>query len=109
MCDVEGSRREGAHVVSAKESVPDCPAMEDRSLDDFLQPTDESDADGDSTTADETAAEAGDAPEAESDPHTPATPTFRYVRSGTCPACGTATARLWRDGEQFVCVDCKEF
>ena len=36
------------------------------------------------------------------------TATYRWSPSGRdCPACGETVERQWRDGDEFVCADCK--
>jgi hypothetical protein len=36
--------------------------------------------------------------------------TYRWSPDGDdCPACGARVERRWRDGERFVCADCKEW
>ncbi len=36
--------------------------------------------------------------------------TYRWSPDGDdCPACGSAVERQWRDGDRFVCADCKEW
>jgi hypothetical protein len=40
----------------------------------------------------------------------PAVSTYSWSPSGApCEACGGAAERRWRDGEQFVCPDCKDW
>ena len=40
----------------------------------------------------------------------PATPTYRWSPDGApCPGCGAAARRRWRDGDEFVCADCKDW
>jgi rubredoxin len=40
----------------------------------------------------------------------PATATYRWLpESAACPDCGADAERRWRDGDRFVCVDCKEW
>jgi hypothetical protein len=56
----------------------------------------DTDAHGDTDTAD-TAAERPRA-------------TYRWSPVGDdCPACGTTVQRRWREGDRFVCADCKEW
>lgn len=39
----------------------------------------------------------------------PAT-TYRWTPEGVaCEACGSVVERQWRDGGEFVCVDCKDW
>lgn len=36
--------------------------------------------------------------------------TYRWSPDGDdCPACGRHVERRWRDGDRFVCADCKEW
>jgi hypothetical protein len=40
----------------------------------------------------------------------PARATYRWSADGDdCPACGATVARQWRDGDRFVCADCKDW
>lgn len=40
----------------------------------------------------------------------PAAPTYRWSPDGAdCEACGATVERRWRDGEGYVCGDCKEW
>ena len=75
--------------------------MSDRSLDEFASAAggDGDDAEGEdgSATDDESATD-------------PSRPTMRWSADGAaCGDCGTVTSRRWRDGEAFVCADCKEW
>ncbi|WP_251341834.1 DUF7573 domain-containing protein [Haloplanus halophilus] len=67
--------------------------MSDRSLDEFgAGPGDEAVDDEDGSDPD------------------PARATMRWSPDGgDCVACGATVARRWRDGEGFVCADCKEW
>jgi hypothetical protein len=53
--------------------------------------------------------------DAETDPTStaaasPATTTYAWTNTGAdCDDCGEAATRRWRDGEQLVCQDCKEW
>jgi hypothetical protein len=61
---------------------------------DDAAPGDEAAADGSATAAEPS----------------PATPTYRWSPDGTpCPVCRTETRRRWRDGDGFVCADCKDW
>ena len=101
--------------------------MEETSLDEFLNSTDE-DADSEAERegeadeekegeADEERTSEADREEIEADLKTadsaaaePAISTSRWVRGGQeCPSCGTATARLWNDEGTFVCRCCKDW
>ncbi|WP_318568217.1 zinc ribbon domain-containing protein [Salinigranum marinum] len=36
--------------------------------------------------------------------------TYRWSADGDgCPACGATVDRQWRDGDRFVCADCKDW
>jgi hypothetical protein len=36
--------------------------------------------------------------------------TYRWTPDGAaCASCGTSVERRWRDGDAFVCADCKEW
>ncbi|WP_435334883.1 DUF7573 domain-containing protein [Haloarchaeobius sp. TZWWS8] len=40
----------------------------------------------------------------------PAVTTYRWSPEGrNCAACSATVQRLWRDGNEFVCPDCKEW
>lgn len=104
-----------------------------RSLDEFAgagggaaEPADESDdgVAGGTTAggADETAPPAADAPdgdpreepvpdaEAASDDVAPAVSTYAWSPDGgPCAACGEHVEERWRDGEDLVCVACKDW
>lgn len=67
--------------------------------------------DGDETTP---GRDAGDDPVSDDDAAfereaAPATPTYRFAADGECAACGSRTERLWHDGGEYVCADCKEW
>jgi hypothetical protein len=78
--------------------------VSDRSLDEFV--TDgESEVDRTDSGAATTRDDAGDDTDAD-----PAVPTMRWTTDPVaCDACGATVARRWRDGEAFVCADCKEW
>jgi hypothetical protein len=43
-------------------------------------------------------------------PVDPLRATYRWSPEGDdCPACGRHVERRWRDGDRFVCADCKEW
>jgi hypothetical protein len=67
--------------------------VSDRSLDEFATPSE--------TAADEKTGADADA--------TPATPTMRWAADAVCSACGSSAPRRWRDGDAFVCADCKDW
>ncbi|MEF8855859.1 MAG: hypothetical protein V5A16_00405 [Haloplanus sp.] len=69
--------------------------MTDRSLDEFATPSRDTEA----ATTDANADDSVD----------PATPTMRWSAAATCDACGAAASRRWRDGDDYVCADCKEW
>jgi hypothetical protein len=70
--------------------------VDDERVSDDRQPDDGERAD-DSHPADRPSAE-------------PSRATFRWLPDGDdCPACGAAVERQWRDGDRFVCADCKEW
>ncbi|MDG5777322.1 hypothetical protein VB773_03185 [Haloarculaceae archaeon H-GB2-1] len=79
---------------------------EDASLGDFASEPSEDESD------DETA-ERGDEPASvtvSTDDVEPATATYRVAATPEpCAECATETTRLWRDGERFVCGDCKDW
>jgi len=87
--------------------------MEDRSLDDFVQDTNEStDQAVESTPSVSPEEDSTDQP---SDPPTdvavePATVTSRWSpEDEECKACGQSVARLWNDDVIFVCLSCKDW
>jgi hypothetical protein len=106
---------------------------ENRSLDDFFSSsdedsgTDEHDADGDSdpdthgddAPDDEAVGDEDDVggptaasatPTDADGPVDPLRATYRWSPDGDdCPACGRRVERRWRDGDRFVCADCKEW
>ena len=90
-----------AVVVTAKPFDAQTTPVSDRSLDEFAAaPT------GDDDPADATA---DDAPTPAGDTE-PSVPTMRWSTDGAaCDACGAVVSRRWRDGESFVCADCKEW
>jgi len=45
----------------------------------------------------------------DADAPAPTTPTARWTADGTCDACGAVVSWRWRDGERYVCADCKEW
>ena len=101
--------------------------MRDRSLDEFAEadagadddgksaPDSDAGGDGDPTNADGTA-RATDA-EAErpadgdtSDADESTAVTYEWTPGGAaCGVCGASVETRWRDGEAFVCADCKEW
>jgi hypothetical protein len=84
--------------------------MPNRSLDDFATgpSADETEAtldDADATTAE---AETNDGDDSSTDADTLAT--YRWTPTGTtCPQCGTSVEKTWLDGDEYVCVDCKNW
>jgi len=105
--------------------------MEDRSLDDFLDagsddaeesaasdPSAEDASDVDATESDvdapesasETTAEADDSPGVDADVVEPAVSTYVWSgEGGECAACGATVDRRWRQDDDLVCVECKEW
>jgi formylmethanofuran dehydrogenase subunit E len=85
--------------------------MEDISLDEFTDATDESES-GDSSNADsnsvhETEPENGTVAPSEVEP---ATVTSGWVENGKeCSNCSETATRLWNDDGQFVCGSCKDW
>jgi len=75
----------------------------DRSLDEFATPS-ETAADADAVADADGDAAADAAPAVD-----PATPTMRWSADAVCDACGSSAPRRWRDGDAFVCADCKEW
>lgn len=76
--------------------------MSDHSLSEFSDDTEQQDApdasggDADIDSTDDTSAEL--------------LTTARFSPDGTpCEDCGAVVTRRWRDGEQFVCADCKDW
>lgn len=39
----------------------------------------------------------------------PLATTYRWSPDDDCPACGAPAERQWRDGDRYVCADCKEW
>ncbi|WP_049937930.1 DUF7573 domain-containing protein [Haloplanus natans] len=74
--------------------------MSDRSLDEFAVASTEGDqAD---VADDEASTPAADA--------APSVPTMRWSANGAaCDDCDAVVSRRWRDGDSFVCADCKEW
>lgn len=97
--------------------------MDDTSLEDFLDTTDEDgeaaddggadgdDADGAAADGTDAAAESATSDPAASAPDVePATTTYRWTPTGaTCTVCGEQTQRCWGSAEGLVCPDCKEW
>ena len=110
----DGSTDEGSgEDPSDAESTDDASAVE--------PPTDEpsqkrNDADGSVDEGDGGAIETTDTGEdatvdadTTGDADTPRA-TYRWSPDGDdCPACGATVERRWRDGDRFVCADCKEW
>lgn len=108
---------------------------EDASIDEFVTTVDEHDGtgggngtdradrtehdgseDANATGSDGVAAEAGERESdirAESEPDdavVPTVTTYAWTPAGaTCEACGATTERRWRNGDELVCSDCKEW
>lgn len=90
--------------------------MRDASLDEFLNEdagTKEGNEDGeDGETNGEGTDESADADtDADADAGAePAVSTYDWSPGGTaCEGCGAVVERRWRDGEQLVCGECKEW
>jgi len=91
--------------------------MDDASLDDFLSDGDEADPGDDPAAADpspDTTPDAeddgGDAPTVDAADVDPAVSTYAWSDDdATCDACGEPVERRWRDGDQLVCSDCKDW
>ncbi|WP_424017565.1 DUF7573 domain-containing protein [Halorientalis pallida] len=82
--------------------------MDDASLDEFADAGGDSDADASDGTDGDSAAPAE--PATDSDPVDPAASTYAWSEAGAvCTACGESVARRWRDGDDLVCADCKEW
>jgi len=81
--------------------------VSDRSLDEFATGVDsEEGADVDGTGDSDPAPNDTASTEASPDP---ATPTMRWAVDAICDDCAGAVSRRWRDGDAFVCADCKEW
>ena len=86
--------------------------VSDRSLDEFVT---DGESEGNDTDPGAATACDGATADADADVETtdatsvdPAVPTMRWSGAGAaCDACGATVARRWRDGEAFVCADCK--
>lgn len=80
--------------------------MRDASLDEFLNEeagTNEEGSDADASAGADTNADAGAGVG-------PAVSTYDWSPGGTpCEDCGAVVERRWRDGEQLVCGECKEW
>ena len=94
--------------------------MDDASLDEFVGASDDSDGDAsDEAAADADSDGAGVGDEetepaeesaADSDSIDPAAATYAWSRAGAvCAVCDDSVARRWRDGDELVCADCKEW
>ncbi|AFK19724.1 hypothetical protein E6P09_01535 [Haloferax mediterranei ATCC 33500] len=101
--------------------------MPNRSLDDYFAEDDEEtestelstadtdgedDAEADSesdTVADMGSDTKGDA-EADSENSVHTLATYRWNPDGTpCPQCGESVEKRWLDGDEYVCIDCKDW
>ena len=72
--------------------------MRDRSLDEFADADTGSAGDSDAAGDDPTGADEG------------AAVTYEWTPGGAaCGTCGASVEARWRDGEAFVCADCKEW
>jgi hypothetical protein len=81
--------------------------MDDASLEEFADAGDDAATGGEDTDAD------GVEPTDDSTDGTavdPATSTYAWSSGDVaCAVCGTAVTRRWRDGDDLVCPDCKEW
>ena len=86
---------------------------EDRSLDEFFGDDAEqagSASPDDLETVDSDDLEAVDSDDLEAADIEPAESTSSWRSDGRdCDGCGRRVERRWRDGDSFVCVDCKEW
>ncbi|RXK47328.1 DUF7573 domain-containing protein [Halorientalis pallida] len=97
--------------------------MDDASLDEFVGASDDSDADasdgtaesgqgvtGDEAETDGTGADPGEDPATDTDAVDTATSTYAWSGAdAVCAVCDESVARRWRDGDDLVCADCKEW
>lgn len=99
----DGTERDDEEAAADAETGTDIDESDSGRVDegDDTTETTEAEATEPTTAADEThAVEAADLPHA----------TYRWSPDGDdCPRCGTRVEQQWRDGDQFVCVDCKEW
>lgn len=81
---------------------------DDASLDEFLDADDAASGDGDAAGT-PTDADGSESPSTgDADAVDPATATATWSPDGApCAACGDVVERRWRDGDGFVCGDCK--
>lgn len=85
--------------------------------DDVASPNDGAESPNDDVESDEEQPEQSDAavdsqtdPESDPDAVEPTIGTYRWTPDGAaCAACDTRVERRWRDGDAFVCADCKEW
>ncbi|MFC7130886.1 DUF7573 domain-containing protein [Haloferax chudinovii] len=81
--------------------------MPNRSLDDF--------AAGDAAESPDTPTSAAESPDAtdsdDSDDRDVSTlATYRWTpETAACPRCGEAVRKRWLDGDEYVCLDCKDW
>lgn len=86
--------------------------MDDASLDEFLPGDDGDEPDEADTGADPEPETVTDEDESSTEAAgvEPAASTYAWTGDGaTCAACGASVTRRWRDGEDLVCADCKEW
>jgi len=82
--------------------------VSDRSLDEFAVASTGDDDPADAADDDEPVADEASTPAA--DDADPRVPTMRWSADGdACDDCGTVVSRRWRDGDDVVCADCKEW
>jgi hypothetical protein len=88
-----------------------------RTLDEFLggrsrdadaeSPNDDVETDEEQPEQSDTAVDSRPDPDDEIEP---TIGTYRWTPDGAaCAACDTHVERRWRDGDEFVCADCKEW
>ena len=95
-----GLDRSGPVAVTVNPFDAQTTPVSDRSLDEFAATAAEGEpADDDSDEASTPAADAA-----------ASVPTMRWSADGAaCADCGAVVSRRWRDGDSFVCADCKEW
>ncbi|SEO36119.1 hypothetical protein SAMN05216388_1011134 [Halorientalis persicus] len=82
--------------------------MDDASLDEFTDASDDADADSDGAGAGDDDTDPADEPA--TDAVDPAVSTYAWSGDGAvCAVCDDSVARRWRDGDDLVCPDCKEW
>ena len=86
----------------------DATATDDESTDDAAAPAErDSDADGGAPSDDSTT---GDDAPADTDDVEPAQATYAWAPDGaSCDRCAATVTARWRDGDDLVCADCKDW